>query len=304
MADIDIVTYLQTKNVAAEIADDDFMMLVKANGDLEIVTGEVFNDCVADGVDAALTASGLTDALTYKGAIDCSANPDYPAADAGHFYRISAAGKIGGASGVTVEAGDSLICNTDATVSGNQATVGAFWNIFQANIDITDVVLKTALFDATNPSTQAYGDSADTGSAAVAARRDHKHAMPAAYSHPTGDGNIHVPATSTTNNGKVLTAGATAGALSWETPSSSGHAIQDEGTPLTARSTLNFVGSGVTVTDDSENNATKVTINGGGASSGAFAIDIDGGLEPTADASFSDDYYELDVNDDIMPKSA
>lgn len=38
------------------------------------------------------------------------------------------------------------------------------------------------------------------------------------YSHPTGDGNLHVPATSTTNSGKVLTAGATAGSLSWVTP--------------------------------------------------------------------------------------
>lgn len=35
------------------------------------------------------------------------------------------------------------------------------------------------------------------------------------YSHPTGDGNLHVPATSTTNNGKVLKAGSTAGSLSW-----------------------------------------------------------------------------------------
>lgn len=36
------------------------------------------------------------------------------------------------------------------------------------------------------------------------------------YVHPTGDGNLHVPATGTTNNGKVLTAGATAGSLSWQ----------------------------------------------------------------------------------------
>ena len=35
------------------------------------------------------------------------------------------------------------------------------------------------------------------------------------YVHPTTDGNLHVPATSTTNNGKVLKAGATAGSLSW-----------------------------------------------------------------------------------------
>jgi hypothetical protein len=36
------------------------------------------------------------------------------------------------------------------------------------------------------------------------------------YVHPTGDGNLHVPANSTTNSGKVLTAGATAGVYTWE----------------------------------------------------------------------------------------
>jgi hypothetical protein len=35
------------------------------------------------------------------------------------------------------------------------------------------------------------------------------------YSHPTGDGNLHVPATSNTNHRKLLTAGPTAGSLSW-----------------------------------------------------------------------------------------
>lgn len=37
------------------------------------------------------------------------------------------------------------------------------------------------------------------------------------YSHPSGDGNLHVPATSTTNDGKVLKAGSTAGSLTWGT---------------------------------------------------------------------------------------
>ncbi len=35
------------------------------------------------------------------------------------------------------------------------------------------------------------------------------------YSHPTGDGNLHVPLTGTGNNGKVLKAGPTAGSLIW-----------------------------------------------------------------------------------------
>lgn len=39
-------------------------------------------------------------------------------------------------------------------------------------------------------------------------------------SHSTADGYLHVPATGTTNSGKVLTAGATAGSVSWVTPAS------------------------------------------------------------------------------------
>jgi hypothetical protein len=47
-----------------------------------------------------------------------------------------------------------------------------------------------------------------------------------------------------------------------------GHVIQDEGTNRTQRSNLNFVGAGVTVTDDAANDATKVTIDGGGGGGG------------------------------------
>lgn len=48
-----------------------------------------------------------------------------------------------------------------------------------------------------------------------------------------------------------------------ETTSGGGHTIQDEGTPLTQRTNLNFVGAGVAVTDDSGNDATVVTITSG-----------------------------------------
>lgn len=73
-------------------------------------------------------------AKAYKGAINCSANPDYPAADSGHLYRVSHAGKIGGASGLDVKVGDVLICLADGTASGNQATVGAYWGIIQGQV--------------------------------------------------------------------------------------------------------------------------------------------------------------------------
>lgn len=82
--------------------------------------------------DALIAAN---DAMVFKGAQDCSANPNYPAGNRGDTYRVSVAGKIGGGSGVVVEAGDIFICNTDSTASGNQATVGTSWNVIQTNID-------------------------------------------------------------------------------------------------------------------------------------------------------------------------
>lgn len=81
------------------------------------------------------TLIAAADAMIFKGVIDCSSNPNYPAADRGHTYRVSVAGKIGGASGTNVEAGDLLLCLTDATASGDQATVGTAWSIAQTNID-------------------------------------------------------------------------------------------------------------------------------------------------------------------------
>lgn len=83
-------------------------------------------------VDQSFAAN---DAMVFKGTINASANPNYPAADAGHTYRVSVAGKIGGGAGPNVEIGDMLICTVDATPAGTHAAVGANWSITQANID-------------------------------------------------------------------------------------------------------------------------------------------------------------------------
>jgi predicted acyltransferase (DUF342 family) len=90
---------------------------------------DVYDKAYVDGLIAA------QDAMVFKGVIDCSSNPNYPAADRGWTYRVSVAGKIGGASGPDVEAGDILICTVDSTVTGDHATVGANWAIIQVNID-------------------------------------------------------------------------------------------------------------------------------------------------------------------------
>lgn len=88
------------------------------------------------GVTSAIQTqfNALTQALIYQDVIDCSTSPDYPAATKGYVWIVSVAGKIGGASGINVEVGDTIICRT-TTVSGDQATVGANFNIVQANID-------------------------------------------------------------------------------------------------------------------------------------------------------------------------
>ena len=101
------------------------------------INGSSTNDQIptAAAVWSAIgTGIGANDAMVFKGVIDASTNPNYPAASKGWTYKISVAGKIGGASGVNVEAGDTIICVTD-NAGGTQATVGANWTILQTNID-------------------------------------------------------------------------------------------------------------------------------------------------------------------------
>lgn len=104
-------------------------------------------------VDSSFAAN---DAMIFKGGIACAANPNYPAADAGHTYRVTSAGKIGGASGPNVEIGDLLICIVDGTAAGTHAAVGANWTITQSNLDgavigpTSAVSGQPALFDGTS----------------------------------------------------------------------------------------------------------------------------------------------------------
>lgn len=103
-------------------------------------------------VDSVL---GANDAMVYKGVIDCSANPNYPLADAGHTYKVSVAGKIGGASGVNVQVGDTIICSVDGSVAGNQATVGANWFVIQTNLEFASQAETEAKSDNTKAVTPA-----------------------------------------------------------------------------------------------------------------------------------------------------
>lgn len=117
---------LTTAAFAANVVDTDGTLA--ANSDTRVASQKA----VKTYADALIAAN---DAMVFKGVVDCSANPNYPAADRGWTYKVSVAGKIGGASGPNVEVGDMLLCITDGTASGTQAAVGAQWNIVQVNVD-------------------------------------------------------------------------------------------------------------------------------------------------------------------------
>jgi hypothetical protein len=111
-------------------------------------TKELFMD---DGTENFLLNS--TYGASYKGSLDCSANPNYPAADLGFLYFISVSGKVGGASGHTVTAGDAIICEADDTPAGTEAAVGDHWT------HLTDVFSYTTV-DVGTTTTGAEGTDA------------------------------------------------------------------------------------------------------------------------------------------------
>lgn len=87
-----------------------------------------------DAATKAYVDTAVTGLLDYKGVLDCSANPNYPAAAVGDVYVVSVAGKIGGASGIVVEPTDIILCKV-ANGGGTQASVGADFDIIQGNIN-------------------------------------------------------------------------------------------------------------------------------------------------------------------------
>jgi hypothetical protein len=76
--------------------------------------------------------------------------------------------------------GGGVVYGTPAILLGTAAANGATNEAIRRDATIL-------AFDATNPTTQAFGDSAATGSAGTAARRDHKHAMPATPTTVSGN---------------------------------------------------------------------------------------------------------------------
>lgn len=69
-----------------------------------------------------------------KGSTNCSSNPNYPSALKGDAYLVSTAGKIGGASGKSVDIGDWYVCVADED-GGTEASVGTSWTVIEHNLN-------------------------------------------------------------------------------------------------------------------------------------------------------------------------
>lgn len=125
--------------------------------------------------------------------------PDQTAGATTVFLLFSSAGDslIYGA-----KVGQGISASSFATPSislGTAAAAGAATTVIRSDSTI-------AAFDATVPTTEAFGDAAATGSAAVAARRDHKHGMPTtADVLAAAPGHVHVAYETHTSDGSTTT---------------------------------------------------------------------------------------------------
>lgn len=159
---VDTVRAMTPANVAAVFTDRIDTNVALGSSNVK-VPSQAAVKAYADSIIAA------ADAMVFKGVIDASANPNYPASNRGDTYRISVAGKIGGAAGPNVEVGDILMALTDGTAAGTHAAVGAQWNITQANLDgavigpVSSVANQLASFSGTTGKViQDSGFSVDT----------------------------------------------------------------------------------------------------------------------------------------------
>lgn len=162
-----------------------------------------------DDADSAAMRATLGAASTS--AATTTANGLMSAADKAKLDSVQASANayVHPASGVVAGSYRSV------TVDGNGHVTGGSNPTTLNDYGITDAAPSSHVGAAGAAHGAATASVAGFMSAADKAKLDGIAASANNYSHPTGDGNLHVPATGTANNAKFLRAGATAGALSW-----------------------------------------------------------------------------------------
>lgn len=161
------------------------------------------------------------------------------------------AGKVGSSRTISTTAplsgGGDLSADRTLTIADASTSV-------KGAVQLTDSTSSTSITTAATPN--AVKSAYDLANGAVP-----KSTVTAVGDLIVGNGSASVTNLAKGSSGQVLTAGAST--ISWATPAASGIAtIQDEGSALTQRTTLDFKGYGVVATDDSSNSKTVVTVQG------------------------------------------
>lgn len=205
-------------------------------------------------LSAIVDYAEAVDILPVSTVADAGVSDEVPRADHVHAHEAAHV-----AHDTVFDAKGDLVAGTAADTAA-KLTVGANDTILMADSAQTTGLKYVA---PGIPSTQAFGDAAAEGTTDGFTRTDHKHAIPAnpiTAHEAAADPHIGYVKENDASWVDLTDAGAT----TLHTHSGgAGHTIEDEGTGLTTRTKLNFVGVGVTVTDDAGDDASVVTIPGG-----------------------------------------
>ncbi len=183
-------------NLANGVAADDAATVGQISGGaVSAVFGRTGAVVAVTGDYAGVVASfltGATAASRYVGATTSGAPVsgtfsvgDFVVARDGHLFVCT----TGGSPGTWTDVGTGASFATPSIALGSSAAAGSAGTVIRSDATI-------AAFDTTAPSTQAMGDAAAVGTAAFAARRDHKHAMPSSVT----EAQITLATANTTND--------------------------------------------------------------------------------------------------------
>ncbi len=155
--------------------------------------------------DNAVSASKLATARTISFTGDATGSGTF---DGSGNLSIALTGRSTGVAAGTYRS-VTVDVRGDVTAGSNPTTLAGY--------GITDAAPIAHVSAGGNAHAAATTTLAGFMSAADKAKLDGIASSATNYTHPSGDGNLHVPATGNNSSGKVLRAGATAGSLSWAT---------------------------------------------------------------------------------------
>lgn len=216
-ANANTITNIETADFASGVIDTDGTLA--GNSDTKIATQKATKTYV----DTAVT--GLLD---FKGSTDTSTNPNYPSALKGDAYIVSVAGKIGGASGKSVDVGDVYLAIAD-NAGGTEASVGTSWAVLEHNL-VGALLTANNLSDLANASTArtnlglAIGTDVQAQGATLTSLEG-LSLVAGDVLYSTGADTLQKLGVGTANQVLRVNSGATA--PEWATPSSGGQTVYD-----------------------------------------------------------------------------